>query len=128
MEEQKTNTQKEQSAEQPAEPKYTKEQLAEMRASTIKYYTEQTKVLDAQVKYAKVAAELEELNLRKLMAVAQQAQIMYQPEAAPPPDDELTDEEKYPMGSSFPPPPDSDELTEKETEFPPKKRSLKREE
>ena len=70
----KTNTSQEES-------KLSPEELGELRKSTIKHYTEQIKVAESQLAYEQVIADLEEARLRKMTAIARQAQMFQAPPA-----------------------------------------------
>jgi hypothetical protein len=70
----------------------SKEQLAERQREIHEYYTSQIPFLQTQKEYETLITELEELELRRMMARMRMAQIM-----APAPDeDESEDEPKKP--------------------------------
>jgi len=70
------------------QPGLSKEQLAERQKEIHEYYTSQVPFLQVQKEYETLITELEELELRRMMARMRMAQIM-----APAPDETESDDE-----------------------------------
>jgi hypothetical protein len=66
----------------------SKEQLSERQKEIHEYYTSQVPFLEAQKQYETLITELEELELRRMMARMRMAQLM-----APPPDESESEDE-----------------------------------
>jgi len=67
----------------------TKEQIAKRRLDLVEFYKEQIKFLTHQRNYEALITELEELNMRRIMAQMRVAQMT----APPPPDKDLDKQE-----------------------------------
>jgi hypothetical protein len=70
------------------QPELSKEQLTERQKEIHEYYTSQVPFLQVQKEYETLITELEELELRRMMARMRMAQIM-----APAPDETESDDE-----------------------------------
>jgi len=70
-----------------AQVEYTEQDYANMRSKMLKYYETEIPFLKLQSEYENLVAEIEESKSRKLMALAQSAQI----HAAMTPDDDSKD-------------------------------------
>jgi hypothetical protein len=68
----------------------SKEQLAERQKEIHEYYTSQLPFLQTQKEYETIVTELEELELRRMMARMRIAQIMAPPSNEPESEDEPT--------------------------------------
>lgn len=68
----------------------SKEQLVERQKEIHEYYTSQIPFLQTQKEYETIVTELEELELRRMMARMRMAQIMAPPPNEPESEDEPT--------------------------------------
>jgi hypothetical protein len=68
----------------------TPEQLKKRRDDLVNYYKNQTLVLEAQLKYENVMADIEEARVKRMTMIMRQAQMAAPPQEEEEEDDSLT--------------------------------------
>lgn len=85
-----------QETNQETQEQFTPEQLEKRRKDLVNYYKNQTTVLEAQLKYESVMADIEEARVKRMTMIMRQAQM-----TAPQPEEEEEEEkEKAPETSN----------------------------
>ena len=59
---------------------YTPEQIQEMKANQIAFYEDRIEFMKTQLQYETLVADIEEQNLRQLVAKVRQAQLLAPPQ------------------------------------------------
>tara|TARA_R110002126_G_scaffold147158_1_gene293201 strand:- start:23343 stop:23681 length:339 start_codon:yes stop_codon:yes gene_type:complete len=66
--------------QEPQEPQYTEAQMEQLRKNTLKFYKEKNDVLNLQLKHENFLADIEESQLRQMVALSRKMALMGQPD------------------------------------------------